>query len=50
VETTNSETDLFLSFSRWRNPTKPVQTLLKMKIWNVSIQRSTHNCASPRSP
>lgn len=30
--------------------TKPVQTLLKMKFWNVSIQRSTHNWASPRSP
>jgi len=50
LETTNSETDLFLSLSRWRTPTKPVQTLLKMKIWNVSIQRSTHNWASPRSP
>lgn len=50
LETTNSETDLFLSLSRGRTPTKPVQTLLKMKIRNVSIQRSTHNRASPRSP
>ena len=30
--------------------TEPVQTLLKMKIWKVSIQRSTHNLLSPRSP